>query len=355
MTILNQVTAAQPIRDGHQGGINSGNVNPLFHDEYTGEVDHSFQKGSIMRQFFKFRSVRGTDTITKDRIGQTSLQKVARGIRPTDAAPTFDNISVKVDTMVLARSVQATLDDFLQHIDVRKEVGVEHGKTIAKFFDESFLVQGIKAAQVAIKAPGATKAIDGCEGITGLTSIVRSAPEGFRGGSVVELAAANDEVNPDKLVTAILNLCQKVEEKDVEIAEATLLVRPAQYYALLQSDKLVDKNFSDGNGNFAEGRVLKVNGIRIMTTNRFPAAANTGSNHHYLSNAGNGYAYDVTAQDMKAVAVLLMPKALLAGETIPLTTKIHYSDVELQWFIDAYLAYGVTPDRAEHAGVIFKK
>ncbi len=49
-----------------------------------------------------------------------------------------------------------------------------------------------------------------------------------------------------------------------------------------------------------------------------------------------------------------MPKALLAGETIPLTSKVYYHDVELQWFIDSYLAYGVTPNRAEMAGGIFR-
>ena len=49
-----------------------------------------------------------------------------------------------------------------------------------------------------------------------------------------------------------------------------------------------------------------------------------------------------------------MPKALLAGETIPLTSKVYYSDIELQWFIDSYLAYGVTPNRAEMAGGIFR-
>jgi hypothetical protein len=45
---------------------------------------------------------------------------------------------------------------------------------------------------------------------------------------------------------------------------------------------------------------------------------------------------------------------LLSGETIPLTSKVYYSDIELQWFIDSYLAFAATPNRAEHAGVIDK-
>jgi len=369
MTILNQAVANHQVRDGHQGGIDSGNINPLFIDQYGGEVEHRFLKDSFMRQFFKFKSVRGTDTVTNDRMGHTQLQKVARGVRPVDHSPTFDNISVKVDTIVLARTNQFLLDDFLSHIDVRKEVGVEHGKEVGKFFDESFLVQGIKACQITNQVP----VKDAAGNITGNalvggwadhnyvgsgtaptvpSNIVRTAPEGFQGGSVVVLGADGDEVDPDLLELAIQDLCQTVEEKDVEISEAVILLRPAQYYTLLKNDKLISRDFSTANGDYAKGKVLESNGVRIQTTNRFPKQTDVGVTH-YLSNAGNGNAYNVVQPDVNCVALLLMPKALLAGETIPLTSKVHYCEKELQWFIDSYLAFAVTPNRAEMAAGIF--
>lgn len=354
MSILGQNVAANQVRDGHQGGVDSGNINPLYIEEYGGEVEHRFLKKSFMRQFFKFKSVRGTDTITNDRIGNSALQKVTRGVRPTDSAPTFDNISVKVDTIVLARTNQFLLDDFLAHIDTRKEVGMEHGKEIGKFFDESFVVQGIKAAQITNQDPTGTK-LGGWTGKTDGTyvEIVRTAPEGFQGGTCIELGAANDELDPDKMDRAIQDLCQGIEEKDKELEDAVILVRPAQYYALLRNDKLLDRDFSTENGDYAQGKILRANGVRIQVTNRFPKDSDVGQTH-FLSNAGNGNAYDVTQADANCVALLLMPKALLAGETIPLTSKVYYSDVELQWFIDSYLAYGVTPNRSECAGGIFK-
>lgn len=358
MTILNQAVANAQVRSGHKGGVDSGEVNPLYIEQYGGEVEHRFLKDSFMRQFFKFKSVRGTDTITNDRIGFTQLQKVTRGVRPTDSAPTFDNISVKVDTIVLARTNQFLLDDFLSHIDVRKEVGMEHGKTIGKFFDESFIIQAIKAAQITNVDPdgnstgGWTDVVNlGASAVP--TAIKRTAPEGFQGGTCVILAAADDELDPDLLELAVQDLCQAIEEKDVDISEAVLLMRPAQYYALLKNNKLIDKDFSTSNGDYAKGKVLMANGVRIQTTNRFPVQADVGA-QHYLSNAGNGNAYNVAQTDEACVALLLMPKALLAGETIPLTSKVYYSDIELQWFIDSYLAYGVTPNRSEMAGGIFR-
>ncbi len=358
MSIIGQPVATKQVRSGHQGGIDSGNINPLYIEQYGGEVEHRFLKDSFMRQFFKFKSVRGTDTITNDRIGHTALQKVSRGVRPTDSSPTFDNISVKVDTIVLARTNQFLLDDFLSHIDVRKEVGIEHGKTIGKFFDESFIVQAIKACQITNQVPdgklsgGWEEAVNPA-GSTKPANLVRTAPEGFQGGSVVILSAAGDEEDPELLEIAIQDLCQNIEEKDVDIMEGVLLMRPAQYYTLLRNDKLINKDFSTANGDYAAGTVMKVNGVRVQVTNRFPTQDDVGETH-FLSNAGNGNAYDVSQADVNCKVLLLMPKALLAGETIPLTSKVYYHDVELQWFIDSYLAYGVTPNRAEMAGGIFR-
>ena len=350
MSIIGQAVAADQVRSGHQGGVDSGNVNPLYIEQYGGEVEHRILKDSFMRQFFKFKTVRGTDTITNDRVGSSSLQKVARGIRPTDNSPTFDNISIKVDTIVLARTNEFVLDAFLSHIDTRKEIGVEHGKEIGKFFDESFLVQGIKACQVTNKTPDGSL-FGGWEGSTP-TNIIRTAPEGFQGGTVQVLAGAGDELDPDLLELAIQDLCQKVEEKDVEISEAVLLVRPAQYYALLSNSKLISRDFSSMNGDYAKGDVLESCGVRIQKTNRFPKAGDVGATH-FLSNAGNGNAYDVTANDQKCVVCLLMPKALLAGETIPLTSDVYFDKKEMQWFIDSYLSFAVTPNRAEMAAGIF--
>jgi len=352
MSIIGQPVAQAQVRDGHQGGVNSGSVNPLFIEQYGGEVEHRILKESFMRQFFKFKSVRGTDTVTNDRMGFTALQKVSRGVRPTDSSPTFDNISVKVDTIVLARTNQFLLDDFLAHLDVRKEVGMEHGRTIGKFFDEAFIVQGIKAAQITNQDPEGIKLGGWLGGVGGYVEIIRTAPEGFQGATPIMLAQAGDEADSDKLVRAIQDMCEAISEKDVEISEGVILVRPKEYYTLLRNDKLLDRDFSEMNGDFAKGKVLQANGVRIQVTNRFPVTADVGATH-FLSNAGNGNAYNVSADDVQCIVLFLQPKALLAGETIPLTSKVYYSDIELQWFIDSYLAFGVTPNRAEMAAAIF--
>ena len=333
-TVIGQSTGTLT-NSGHRLGNDTGTVNPLHIEQYGGAVESQFVKSSIMKEYFKLKRIVGTDTVTNDRIGKTSLQKVVPGTRPSSAAPTFDNISVKVDTVVLARSNVALLHDFQAHYDVRAEIGRDHGKEIGKFFDEAFLIQGMKAARVTVgTAAGETPA-----------------PDGFQSGTVVTLSASGDENDPDKLQRSIEDMCQDIEEKDVDLMEAILFVPIAQYYVLLRNDKLISGDYSTGNGDYAKGMVLRSNGVRIVKTNRMPTAAVSG---HFLSNAGNNSAYDVSATEAKAVAILLMPKALLAGETIPLTSDVYYDKPELQWFIDSYLAFGVTPNRSEVAGVVDK-
>lgn len=334
MGIVNTATG-DLTRAGHRLGNDTGEVNPLHIEEYGGEVESRFVKTSFMRTYVKIKPVRGTDTVTNDRIGKTSLQKVTPGVRPDSGTAEFDNISVKVDTIVLARNNVALLDDFQSHYDVRAELGQDHGKEIGIFFDEAFIIQAIKSALTTVgTAPGD-----------------RPAPEGFLGGNRVELAAAGDELDPDKLQRGLEDVCQAIEEKDVDLHGGVILVRPAQYYALKRNDKLISADYSIGNGNFAQGTVMESNGLPVIKTNRIPQADITG---HFLSNAGNNNAYDISGEQTDAVAVVMLPRALLAGETIPLTSKVYYHEPELQWFIDSYLAFAVTPNRSEHAGVLLK-
>ena len=143
-------------------------VQPLHVEQYGGQVEGTFAKKSFMKAYVNIKSIRGTDTVTNDRIGQATLQAVTPGVRPDASVAQFDNVKVKVDTIVLARNNVALLDDFQAHYSVRSELGVEHGKTIGKFFDEAFIIQAIKAALI-VAAPdnqspqaGETALPDGC-------------------------------------------------------------------------------------------------------------------------------------------------------------------------------------------------
>lgn len=309
--------------------LGTGAVDALHIEQYGGEVEGTLAAKSFMRQYVSIKPIRGTDTVTNDRIGQSTLQAVTPGVRPDATVTEFGNVSVKVDTIVLARNNVALLDDFQSRYNTRIEIGHEHGKTIAKFFDEAFIIQAIKCARTANT----------------------NLPDGWNGGTQIELSAASEELDPALLQRGIEDVIQGMEEKDVDMDGAVVLVKPAQYNAFLRNDKLVSQEYSLGNGNYATGMVHKTMGVAIVKTNRIPTAAISG---HFLSNAGNSNAYDISGEETDAVAVVMLPKALLAGETIPLTSDVYYDKKELQWFIDSYLAFAVTPNRPDHCGILRK-
>lgn len=299
-------------------------------DQYGGEVESQFAKASIMRQYAKIRPVRGTDTIVNNRVGKTQLQALVPGVRPDATATNFGKVSLTIDTVVLARDNRSMLNELQTHFDARMELAQDHGKELGKFFDQAFIILTIKGAQ-------------------------QSAPTGLNGafgaGKKVQLAGANDELDPDKLYAGIVDIIVQMEEEDIDVGELVVFVRPKQFEVLKNHDKLLSRDFAAGNGDFAKGIIYEINGARIVKTARIPTAAITG---HYLSNAANGNAYDVSSTDAKAVAVVMHPKSLLAGETIPLTSDIWFSKEEKQWFIDSFLAFGVTVNRPDVCGVVLK-
>lgn len=308
----------------------------LLIEEYGGEVESQFAHSSIMRQYVKIRPVRGTDTIVNNRVGKTTLKKLTPGVRPPADNTPFGRIALTVDTVVLARDNRSMLNEFQTHFDARQELGEDHGKQMGKFFDEAFLIMAIKGALAAAPVLG-----DGT-----------ASKQSIGAGKNIVLTNAGDENDPDILAQAITDILVQMEEEEIPTDEIVVFVRPTRFQTLLNNNKLLNKDFSTGNGDFAAGQMWSINGARIVKSARIPQTEITD---HFLSNAQNGNAYDLTGIQTRAVAVLLHPKSLMAGETIPLSSDVYFDKIEKQWFIDSWLSFGVTVNRPDCCGAVFRQ
>ena len=316
----------------------AGSVSAHHLEEFTGIVESTITRKSALQGWIPMRPVRGTSVLTNFAVGESTLQKATPGM-PIDGTGTdFAKRTLTVDTVVLARAVLPLLETFQTSYDSRKEIGMEHGKKIAKFTDQSFFIQASKAALFAestYRGAGAS-----------------GKPAGHFGGSQQTLAAAGDSLDPAKLYAAIADLFVKMEEKDVDPRndDVMIAVRPAEFYALLQNEQLIDGSYKTSEGTSIQAHLLKAYGVPVVSSTNFPAGQTiTG---HLLSNANNSNAYD--GDFSKVAAAAFSPRALMAGETIPLVTDVFWDKLTKQWFVDAHLSYGVTPNRAEFAGVILK-
>lgn len=296
-------------------------------EHYGGVVDSQFAKASIMRRFVTVQAVRGTDTLINRRVGRTTLQALTDGVRPDAETVKFGRVGVTVDTTIIARANRSQLNEFQTDFNARAEIGKDHGKEMGKKFDEAMLIQAIKGAYQA--AP-VTPDYNGA----------------FGAGIVETLAAAGDELDPDLLYERISRIIVAQQENDIDTDESAVFLRPTEFDVLINHDKLVNREFSVDNGDFAQGTLKCIKGVPLVMTTRIPTSVIT---NHLL-----GAAYNVNAAEADTVAVVTHPQSLLVGETIPLTSDVWFDKKERQWFIDSFAAYGASPRRADVSGVVRK-
>jgi hypothetical protein len=312
--------------------LGSGDTLALAVEQYTGVVEETIARKSKAAPFIDVRPVRGTATITNQGIGESTIQVVTPGNTPDATSQNqTQNISLTVDTLVLARTSLPLLDSFQKNFPYAAAVGREHGKKIAKFYDNAFFIQAAKAAALGSSAYGLP---------------------GHLGGTTKTLGASADATDPAALYAALSDMFASMEDKDVDPATDDVMValRPASFYALLDAEQIVNGEYITSKGTVIQNvKMLKAFGVPVVSSNNVP---NTNVSGHALSNSRNSNAYD--GDFSKLTAVAFAPDALLAGETISLATKVWFDDLSKLWFIDAYLSFGVTPNRGEYAGRIVK-
>lgn len=303
----------------------------LVLEEFAGIVEESMQTRSVTEGWLNIRTIKGTATVTKDAIGESTLQVLEPGKTPDGTANQFSDNSVTVKTVILARSALPMLDVFQTKYDTRKNIGNEHGKKMAKFRDAAFLVQMAKAGLATASKYGALP--------------------GHYGGTQQSLAAAGDQNDPAKLYKAINRLLAQMEEKDVIPQEDghALFVRPSVYYALMDAEQIVNGDYLTSEGNKVQGvPILKALGVPIIKTNNMPHTNTVSTPDDVATMMGGDYAGDFS----KVLMMLASPKAVLAGETISLTSDVFFDKLSKSWYVDAHMAFAATTDRHEHAGVI---
>lgn len=313
----------------------TGDIMATAVTEYSETVQHTIERRSALSGFITPRTVRGTNSIGNFGFGKSEIGVVTPGEAPAATKNDVGKVTLTIDTVVYTRHALPLLETFQTSYDARVELGVEDGIEMAKFWDQAFFIQAAKASLLSDSA----------------YSAVANKPDGWKGGSIETLAAAGDATDPAKLYQAFSNLFVKMEEKDVvpRMDDVMIAVKPAQFYALQDAEQIINVNYVTARGTVLEGvPVMKAYGCPIVSSNNIPSTNITG---HKLSTAGNGNAYN--GDFSKLVGVAFSPKALLAGETIPLESDVFYDKIYKSWFVDSHCSFGVTPDRAEFAGSIW--
>jgi len=314
-----------------------GSLRALVIEEYTGMVEGTVARRSLLADKIPFRTITGTDTFTNRAVGAAGpMRALIPGAKLDGVASQFARNSLTIDTVVAQREAFSLLDVFLTNIDVRREVAQEQGKETAKFLDKALFIQALKAGLLTESS---------FKGTAGTGK-----PAGHFGGSQEVLAGATDYQDPVKLYAAIARLLVKFQKKDIDPAQDGLMVivRPDEYYTLLQAEQLINSQYVSAQGNTVDGMVLKTYGVPVFATNNAPFLSTITA--HQLSNVANSNAYD--GDFSKSVAMVFGEKSVMAGESIPLQSKVFFDDLYKTWYVDSWLSFAAGPNRAEYSGVI---
>ena len=361
-----QSWGSQMERPQHLLGYDSGNLNVLLAEEVDYMLQQAILKASFARQQIRFRPIRGTDTLVNMQIGRPEVKRLERGIIPDTQATEYGRVATTVETPYIIKNQIALIDDYLTNWDLRQQLASQHGASLGKWMDEAVLNHVITASTMAVNTveldpvTGAQVGFVQTDGIDPThnwydPTRVRQMPRNFRGGTFVQLPSVGDEYNAQMLYDAIIEMCKDIESKDIDLASIPggLWMRPSFYYTLAQHPLLINSLYAPGNNNLGEYISLKVNGLKIFRTNRFPKAAAVGV-QHILSTSLNNNAYNPESYHAHCVGVFWSPESIFAAELIPPKTDVYYDQQAKATFVDTMGMFGLGIGRLEYCAGIFR-
>ena len=251
---------------------NSGTgYNDLFLKVFSGEVLATFGRENQMLNMTTVRTIASGKSAQFPVTGTIASGYHTVGNEIVGTQVKHNEKIINIDDMLLAHAFLAEIDELKNHYDVRSIYSKEMGQALAKKVDQHLL-------QLIVLASAGASTITGGNG----------------GSNVID---ADCKTNATSMVASIFEAVQKLDEKDVPTSDRYCVVTPDVYYQLSNIDKLVSRDFSSNNGDFAKGQVVMVGGVRIVKSN----TAVTAFTDQSSAISGTNNTYNVDAQHVGAV------------------------------------------------------
>lgn len=230
---------------GQQNG--AGATDALFLKVFSGEVMTAFEEANQVLDKHMVRTIASGKSASFPATWKVAAAYHTPGAEIVGQSSNVSERVIPIDDLLLSSVFIANIDEAKNHYDYRSIYSAECGRALAYQWDRNVLQVGVLAAR-------ASATVTGANGGTTLTST----------GTLYKTSATD-------IAAGLFALNQAFDEKDVpESDEKFAFMKPAQYYLLAQQPSLVDKDVTDGNGDYAAARVLKVGGCRLVKSNHLP-------------------------------------------------------------------------------------
>lgn len=274
----------------------AGLTDALFVKVFSGEVMTIFEAENKTKNRVMSRTIQHGKSASFPVMGRASAYYHTPGNEILGGTIKHNEKVITIDDLLISPVFIADIDSAKNHYDVRSHYSTEVGRVLAQTWDKHALQVGVLAAR------------------TTTANITGESPA----GSVITEAVAADYDDPAKLAAAFYAAAQLMDEKNIPEQDRTAYLPPALYYTLLQSDKVINRDFSSNNGDFAKGKIFEVAGIEILKTNNLPTTNVLAAS--VAGGSGDGYIGDFT----KTAGLIMHKSAIGTVQLMDLSTRSDY-------------------------------
>lgn len=272
----------------------AGDAKALFLKVFAGEVMTAFQEATVTDGRFMERAIASGKSAQFPILGKIGAEYHTPGAEINGLAVPHNEVVITIDDLLISHAFLASIDEAMNHYDVRAPYSTEIGRALAYAKDKQLLQLAILAAR-------------------------GSAPvTGEPGGGSVTAATMLTDTSGEALVASLFSAAQKLDEKNVSPDGRTAFLAPSAYYLLAQNTKIMNKDWG-GAGVYSDGKVLRVAGIEIVKTNHAPFGQ-TIANGTVEAGTGNKYAGAFT----NTVGVVATKEALGTVKLMDLAVESEY-------------------------------
>ena len=233
----------------------SGATDAIFLKVFGGEVITTFDETNVMMPLHMVRTIASGKSAQFPVMGEAAAAYHTPGNELLGAQNMRHGEKViGIDSLLVSHESLANIDEAMNHYDVRSEYARKMGQALANKSDTQLLQQAVLCARESATLTG--------------------------GNGGTALTDADADTSGSSLAATCYTIAQTFDEVDVPEQDRHLILKPAQYYLLVQEKDYIDHDYSRANGDLAMADIRRIAGLQIHKSNHVPstniASAETG-------------------------------------------------------------------------------
>ncbi|MCW2286637.1 hypothetical protein M2323_004523 [Rhodoblastus acidophilus] len=286
---------ASPSRIGQQLG--AGDTRQLFLKVFSGEVLTVYDANTVMKDKVRVRNITSGKSAQFPAIGRTKASYHTPGTEITGDIIQQDEKVITIDDLLIADTFISRIDEAMTHFEVRSEYSKRMGQALAQTYDRNLLSLAVKAAR------------DTGAGGLGVGAVGQQ-------NAVSTAIGASPTVQ--NIVDALYTAAAQFDKNFLPDQDRYAVVSPDVYWNLVTNDKLLNKFFNEGNGDYSKGKLYEIAGFKLVKS------PNLSLDHTAATGTYPDYNSKYTVDASKTLVLCMTPEALGTVKLLDLSSEMQY-------------------------------